>query len=97
MACIVASLGCEFAILFLCVYVPLSPLLSDPSAPSTLMAGVAVNRLVEDAAQCKFESTNDTSDEVVLLNIVQVSVRVCAGALLNVLHVKGHVGLPVLQ
>ncbi|MEW5304445.1 MAG: hypothetical protein WDW36_007055 [Sanguina aurantia] len=48
-------------------------------SPTTLLAGAAVNRLVEDAAQCKFESTNDTSDEVVLLNIVQVLVLAVEG------------------
>lgn len=32
----------------------------------------AINQIVEDATQCKFESTNNNSDEIVLLNIVQV-------------------------
>ena len=32
----------------------------------------AINAIVEDATQCKFESTSNASDEVVLLNIVQV-------------------------
>ncbi len=31
----------------------------------------AINQIVEDATQCKFESTNNSSDEIVLLNIVQ--------------------------
>jgi hypothetical protein len=38
-------------------------------------AEAAINQIVEDATQCKFESTNNAQDEVVLLNIVQV--RVC--------------------
>ena len=34
-----------------------------------------INTLVEDVAQCKFESTNNASDEIVLLNIVGVCAR----------------------
>lgn len=36
-------------------------------------AAPAINQLVEDATQCKFESTNNAQDEIVLLNIVQVN------------------------
>ena len=43
-----------------------------PAAPTTLNAETAMNQIVEDATQCKFESTNNAQDEVVLLNIVQV-------------------------
>ena len=42
------------------------------AAATTVNAEVAINQIVEDAAQCKFESTNNSQDEVVLLNIVQV-------------------------
>ena len=42
------------------------------AAPSTINAGGAINQIVEDATQCKFESTNNSQDEIVLLNIVQV-------------------------
>jgi hypothetical protein len=44
------------------------------AAPATVNAEHAVNQIVEDATQCKFESTNNAQDEVVLLNIVQVCV-----------------------
>jgi golgi-specific brefeldin A-resistance guanine nucleotide exchange factor 1 len=43
------------------------------SAPKTKNVEAAINQIVEDATQCKFESTNNSSDEIVLLNIVQVS------------------------
>jgi hypothetical protein len=33
----------------------------------------AVNAIVEDTTQCKFEATSPASDEVVLFNILQVS------------------------
>jgi len=36
----------------------------------------AMNRVVEDTTQCKFEATNPSSDEVVLFNILQVCLRV---------------------
>ena len=42
------------------------------AAPSTNNAAAAINQIVEDATQCKFESTNNAQDEIVLLNIVQV-------------------------
>ena len=42
------------------------------AAATTVNAEVAINQIVEDATQCKFESTNNAQDEVVLLNIVQV-------------------------
>ncbi|GFR51100.1 hypothetical protein Agub_g13429 [Astrephomene gubernaculifera] len=45
---------------------------SDLLAPGTRNVETAINQIVEDATQCKFESTNNSSDEVVLLNIVQV-------------------------
>jgi hypothetical protein len=32
----------------------------------------AVNAIVEDTTQCKFEATSPASDEVVLFNILQV-------------------------
>lgn len=35
----------------------------------------AVNAIVEDTTQCKFEATSPASDEVVLFNILQVSSR----------------------
>ncbi len=41
---------------------------------------------MEDATQCKFESTNNSQDEIVLLNIVQVlglAVECEAGVMLN--------------
>jgi hypothetical protein len=38
----------------------------------TMNAAAAINQIVEDATQCKFESTNNAQDEIVLLNIVQV-------------------------
>ncbi|EFJ51864.1 hypothetical protein VOLCADRAFT_87471 [Volvox carteri f. nagariensis] len=40
--------------------------------PGTRNVEAAINQIVEDATQCKFESTNNSSDEIVLLNIVQV-------------------------
>ncbi|GIL44250.1 hypothetical protein Vafri_1768 [Volvox africanus] len=47
-------------------------LVSDLLAPGTRNVEAAINQIVEDATQCKFESTNNSSDEIVLLNIVQV-------------------------
>lgn len=35
-------------------------------------AAEAVNAIVEDTTQCKFEATSPASDEVVLFNILQV-------------------------
>lgn len=35
-------------------------------------ASEAVNAIVEDTTQCKFEATSAASDEVVLFNILQV-------------------------
>lgn len=37
-----------------------------------LGAAEAVNAIVEDTTQCKFEATSPASDEVVLFNILQV-------------------------
>ena len=51
---------------------PASPTHPCLPAPSTRNAAAAVNQIVEDATQCKFESTNNAQDEIVLLNIVQV-------------------------
>jgi hypothetical protein len=36
-------------------------------------AAEAVNAIVEDTTQCKFEATSPASDEVVLFNILQVT------------------------
>ncbi|KXZ43436.1 hypothetical protein GPECTOR_90g522 [Gonium pectorale] len=47
-------------------------LVSDLLAPGTRNVETAINQIVEDATLCKFESTNQASDEIVLLNIVQV-------------------------
>ncbi|GLC38754.1 hypothetical protein PLESTM_000772100 [Pleodorina starrii] len=47
-------------------------LVSDLLVPGTRNVEAAINQIVEDATQCKFESTNNSSDEIVLLNIVQV-------------------------
>lgn len=49
------------------------------AAPTTINAEAAINQIVEDATQCKFESTSNAQDEVVLLNIVQVGAGVRAG------------------
>jgi hypothetical protein len=45
--------------------------------PETVNAAAAINQLVEDTTQSKFESTSNAQDEVVLLNIVQVGGVVC--------------------
>ncbi len=50
-----------------------------PAAINTTNAGAAINQIVEDATQCKFESTNNAQDEIVLLNIVQVRMPCMCG------------------
>lgn len=50
------------------------------AAPGTRNVEAAINQIVEDATQCKFESTNNASDEIVLLNIVQVRPAPCVRA-----------------
>lgn len=52
----------------------------------TLGVEKAINQLVEDTTQCKFESTNNTSDEIVLFNVLQVlalAVKCPAGTFLT--------------
>ncbi|KAG2488975.1 hypothetical protein HYH03_012417 [Edaphochlamys debaryana] len=59
---------------------------SDLLVLGTVNLEAAINQIVEDATQCKFESTNNSSDEIVLLNIVQVlgqAVDSAAGSLLT--------------
>jgi len=59
---------------------------SNLITPHTVNAEAAINQIVEDSTQCKFESTNNAQDEVVLLNIVQVleqAVQCNAGVLLS--------------
>ncbi|PNW80894.1 hypothetical protein CHLRE_07g334100v5 [Chlamydomonas reinhardtii] len=59
---------------------------SNLLAPGTRNVEQAINQIVEDATQCKFESTNNSSDEIVLLNIVQVlgqAVNSAAGCFLT--------------
>lgn len=43
-----------------------------PAALSLPTAGAAINQIVEDASLCKFQSTNNAQDEIVLFNILQV-------------------------
>ena len=40
--------------------------------PARASAPEAINQIVENVVQCKFEATNPVSDEVVLFNILQV-------------------------
>ena len=59
---------------------------SDFFSSTTTSAAEAINQIVEDATMCKFESTNNAQDEIVLLNIVQVlgiAVECDAGLLLT--------------
>lgn len=59
---------------------------SDFFSSRTTSAAEAINQIVEDATMCKFESTNNAQDEIVLLNIVQVlgiAVECDAGLLLT--------------
>jgi hypothetical protein len=44
-----------------------------PAGLNAQGAPEAVNAIVEDTTQCKFEATSPASDEVVLFNILQVS------------------------
>jgi hypothetical protein len=61
----------------LCLYnFPALPLcFAVLAVPETYNAAAAINQLVEDTTQGKFESTNNAQDEVVLLNIVQVRLQ----------------------
>ena len=59
---------------------------SEFFSSTTPSAAEAINQIVEDATMCKFESTNNAQDEIVLLNIVQVlgiAVECDAGLLLT--------------
>jgi hypothetical protein len=49
-----------------------SEFLCFPAGLNAQGASEAVNAIVEDTTQCKFEATSPASDEVVLFNILQV-------------------------